>query len=258
MQNLGAQIRMLRKRAGLTQVELARALGLSGNSLVSRIETGQLRPSDQTLRSLADVFGIEVAQLTTLSSDAEGSTPLSLEVDEAHKRLSSAVDRLVAEAQRQQQGLASFFSASQLNTIWDISQKLHRESQAETVWVMTPDLRLDLELPEVHAVVHSNLARGVRYRYLIPNTKSMKARAQHLLKTLGAPSLLQFRIGQTELFDFSFETVLYDATRADTRQALIVAPTRRPDFDIVLGHDATERFRAAFERRWRSAVPGPQ
>jgi transcriptional regulator with XRE-family HTH domain len=50
-------LRKLRKRAGLSQSEVARRIGVT-SEMVCRLEGGTARPSIQTLAKLADLFGV--------------------------------------------------------------------------------------------------------------------------------------------------------------------------------------------------------
>jgi transcriptional regulator with XRE-family HTH domain len=53
---IGRCLRELRKSVGWSQVELARAAGMSATAL-SRIETGRLRPQAASLRLLLGIMG---------------------------------------------------------------------------------------------------------------------------------------------------------------------------------------------------------
>jgi transcriptional regulator with XRE-family HTH domain len=53
---VGGNIRTARKRAGMSQSELARALGLSDAMAVSRWERGAHSPNDTNLVALADLL----------------------------------------------------------------------------------------------------------------------------------------------------------------------------------------------------------
>lgn len=63
-------IRTARKSAGLTQHELAVALGRGDAMTVSRWERGEHRPSDEYLIALSDVLGVSVADLFSESEAA--------------------------------------------------------------------------------------------------------------------------------------------------------------------------------------------
>ncbi len=66
-QAIGAQVRQLRRRVGITVSELAAAAGLSGGML-SKIENGQISPSLASLQALASALNVP---LTTFFSTFE-------------------------------------------------------------------------------------------------------------------------------------------------------------------------------------------
>ncbi|SFL90908.1 helix-turn-helix domain-containing protein [Pelosinus propionicus] len=71
----GKRIRALREMQGITQLELAEKAGID-NSLVSRIENGQSEGSIQSLKKIATVLGVTVAELlneSTASIEKESS-----------------------------------------------------------------------------------------------------------------------------------------------------------------------------------------
>jgi transcriptional regulator with XRE-family HTH domain len=59
---LGARIKELRKKAGLSQDELSEKIGIDGKYL-SRIEVGKRYPSLGTLESIADALRVEMREL---------------------------------------------------------------------------------------------------------------------------------------------------------------------------------------------------
>jgi len=59
---LGANVRRVRQRAGLTQADLAQRAGLA-QPAISLIEAGQANPTVQTLQQLADALGCPLADL---------------------------------------------------------------------------------------------------------------------------------------------------------------------------------------------------
>jgi transcriptional regulator with XRE-family HTH domain len=65
---LGETIRRLRKENGLTQAQLAEAIGVD-ESYISKIETGRLpyTPSEETLRLLAQVLKADQLELLALA-----------------------------------------------------------------------------------------------------------------------------------------------------------------------------------------------
>lgn len=59
MSGIGAKIKEARKKAGLTQVELAKAAGIS-RSYLADAEGGRYNPSVKTLVSIASVCGVDL------------------------------------------------------------------------------------------------------------------------------------------------------------------------------------------------------
>ncbi len=56
------RVRELRRRNGLSQADLARLSGV-GQDTISNLESGRHEPRPSTLRKIAAVFGVEVANL---------------------------------------------------------------------------------------------------------------------------------------------------------------------------------------------------
>jgi DNA-binding XRE family transcriptional regulator len=61
-EHVGARIRELRTRAGMTQVDLARAAGLT-QSHVSRLENAEHSATNLTLTKIATALGVEVGEI---------------------------------------------------------------------------------------------------------------------------------------------------------------------------------------------------
>lgn len=69
-----AFVRVHRRKWGLTQVELARLLGLASRSAVSRIERAERVPTTATLIACGIVFGLAMPELfPSLHGDVEGA-----------------------------------------------------------------------------------------------------------------------------------------------------------------------------------------
>lgn len=259
MPAVGDHLRNLWSRAGLTQIQSAQVIGLSGNSLISRIESGSVSPTASMLNALAEFFDQDFEALMAMST-AETHThavlhsELSAMADEASRardHLNSTVEGLLGEFDQHQQALTSFMIASKLNLVWSLPRKLKRERQAKSVWVLTPALESETNIPGIRATVGDNLGRGVGYHYLIPEREIALERARVLCDEFeNGP--LEIRVAPTSLFDFTIETVIYDPG-SKRRLSLMVAPTRRPEFDIVLGSDAADRFEQSFSIRWDEA-----
>ena len=72
MTTFGDNVRNIRKEKGMTQEELALALGYKDRSSVNKIEKNVAQIPQETIQRLADVLGVPVAKLF---ADAEPVTP---------------------------------------------------------------------------------------------------------------------------------------------------------------------------------------
>ncbi|MEI6213373.1 MAG: helix-turn-helix transcriptional regulator [Desulfuromonadales bacterium] len=76
---LGARIKELRKRVGLSQDQLAEKVGIDGKYL-SRIEVGKRCPSIDTLERVADSLQVEIKELFDYSHhNVEATSPRGIE-----------------------------------------------------------------------------------------------------------------------------------------------------------------------------------
>lgn len=66
---LGAKVRMLRKRRGLKQHELAKKIGTARASYISQVERNEANPAYKTLQSLADALGVDLAELMSKKTE---------------------------------------------------------------------------------------------------------------------------------------------------------------------------------------------
>jgi transcriptional regulator with XRE-family HTH domain len=73
LDGIGGRLREERVRAGISQRELARRLGLSA-SLISQLESGQSRPSVGTLYSIVTELGVSLDQVIR-GNDVDASQP---------------------------------------------------------------------------------------------------------------------------------------------------------------------------------------
>jgi len=87
---LGARIRATRKAAGLTQAELAEAVGVEPES-INRIENAKLNPSRDTLQKVGKALGVKLGDL--LSEDTPVHVPKP-SLTPARRRLLRLVDGL--------------------------------------------------------------------------------------------------------------------------------------------------------------------
>lgn len=256
---LGDMVRQLRIERGLTQKQLAKKVGLRGNAFISRIERGSALPSVPMQRRLADVLGVEAALLAArVSRESHGSTATALladigqAFDGARQRFANELDALSRSLAEHQVRLAHTLRLSELQLLWGLPDKLAYEATVHTAWVLSPDLVLDASNAPLRAVVAQNLARGVEYRYLVPNQRAVIRRAQQMLRDAPAGANVRMRVMEQVVPLLVTEVVLYDA-RSERRLGLMVAPTERPDVDCVLSAAHAHRLVRAFDAAWRSA-----
>lgn len=100
VQSIGRAISKYRQAVGLTQAQLAEILGIS-NDAVSRMERGKSVPSVLRLLELSEIFGCEVADLLTESSNRSIDQARKLELlfhhleDGERSELVALIERIV-------------------------------------------------------------------------------------------------------------------------------------------------------------------
>ncbi len=87
---LGEKIKNFRKRAGLSQMELETAIG-AANGSVSRIESGQVNPTKETILQLAKVLKLNEKELSDLLG-VKPLLPTRIEVDKALEECKTYLD----------------------------------------------------------------------------------------------------------------------------------------------------------------------
>ena len=92
---IGIRIRTMRKSRGLTQEDLAKAIGQSASS-ITMYETGRREPDFETLESLADIFNIPLAYLVSNNSSTE-----YIPRTEESRTLAKGIDQLPKEQREQ-------------------------------------------------------------------------------------------------------------------------------------------------------------
>lgn len=77
MRRFGEKVRQLRRKNGMTLQELARELGYSDHTFLSRIERGQKKPSTELVVAIAQKFNVRTdtllldnLEIETLSGEA--------------------------------------------------------------------------------------------------------------------------------------------------------------------------------------------
>lgn len=96
--SLGAHIGVLRKEIGMTQAELARAIGVSQQTVFA-YELGDRRVSVLILVKLAKVFGVSVEELASMSKPIRPPTlrlsPAGTRHAERYQQMSKTEQRFV-------------------------------------------------------------------------------------------------------------------------------------------------------------------
>lgn len=72
---IGQRLKMLRERAGWTQVELGQKVGVTSNA-VSNWERGATEPDIKTILALADLFSVTTDYLLSRTDDRTAYTPV--------------------------------------------------------------------------------------------------------------------------------------------------------------------------------------
>lgn len=101
-QELGLTIRTMRKSRGMTQKDLADAIGQSATS-ITMYENGQRRPDRETLEALADTFNVNLSSLVLTEptiDDIEAYLDALPKTEEA-RILSKGIDQLPEEQRKQ-------------------------------------------------------------------------------------------------------------------------------------------------------------
>ena len=70
---LGEKIKLLRKRNGVSQEELATMLKINRNYL-SRIETGKSEPTSGVLKHIAEIFSVDLNSLLDINDEENKNT----------------------------------------------------------------------------------------------------------------------------------------------------------------------------------------
>ena len=73
---IGENIRDLRRKSGMNQMELAQLLGYTDRSSIAKIETGKVDISQTKLCQLAEIFGVTVEQLLGVAREGAARVPI--------------------------------------------------------------------------------------------------------------------------------------------------------------------------------------
>lgn len=88
-------LRRLRKQDGLTQNDIARRLGIA-KSTVSMYECGRREPDFETMEAIADLFNVDMNQLTDHTASSHPLSPSERELLAAY-RAASDDDRMIVD-----------------------------------------------------------------------------------------------------------------------------------------------------------------
>lgn len=183
---LGSRVRAARLKRGMTQTRLAQRLGPSGLSVgyVSRIESGQRRPTAEVVDDLAAALDVEVDELLTGVS-ADEINQIRLLVDYAELALESGQPvEAQAQAARASEKAVSAGLEDLEQRIRFILARAH-EAQGhsdEAILALTPltrsDVRWDIRVPAAISLVRCHRDAG-------DYTRAIEC-GEDLLQTMGA------------------------------------------------------------------------
>ena len=95
--DLSKRIRFLRVRKGMTQEQLASAMGLKNRDSISKIELGKQDISTQQISLLADIFDVSIPYLLFGQVDKEEITLEDMELLKAYYRAPPNIQRAIKE-----------------------------------------------------------------------------------------------------------------------------------------------------------------
>ena len=95
--DLPKRIRFLRVRKGMTQEQLASAMGLKNRDSISKIELGKQDISTQQISLLADIFDVSISYLLFGQIDKEEITLEDMELLKAYYRAPPHIQRAIKE-----------------------------------------------------------------------------------------------------------------------------------------------------------------
>lgn len=95
--DLSKRIRFLRVRKGMTQEQLASAMGLKNRDSISKIELGKQDISTKQISLLADIFDVSISYLLFGQIDKEEITLEDMELLKAYYRAPPHIQRAIKE-----------------------------------------------------------------------------------------------------------------------------------------------------------------
>jgi hypothetical protein len=166
-------------------------------------------------------------------------------------------------------------SSRKTSSVLSESEVFMIESSAHEVWIYAYDLAWEEENSPFTKLVRDNLARGVKYRYLVPNDPAVLNRVQHICGSVSqirnVDSLIKFRATRRERLITQFGLVIYNPNfraspengeHAETTPVVVFFPhfsdfssgvdQYQPVFLATYGA-STARIQEAFFQYWKGA-----
>lgn len=197
MVDIGKRIKSARQKAGMSQEELAQAIG-STKSAVSRYEAGKRQPRYDQLLNIADALGVSVHALVDWGDVDEeafkelfiyGEGPAQPEVIE-HEAAPSELEALLAKLQDGKPLLLSPDKLAKLKAtpkeqVAAALEKAEQEEQGHIVHISAPYYRLRGMSPDRREQLKAEKDRAVRYEHSL----GVSHLASDILGQLNAPQL---------------------------------------------------------------------
>jgi transcriptional regulator with XRE-family HTH domain len=257
--SLAEKLRYLRKSRGMSQVELARRLGLKNNAFISHLERGTKRPSESLLRKLAEVFSYDYASLCALAGGS-GALATSSQVELHPAAGADLMARVRREVELFGQRMGDLVGEALPEFLWSREDRLLAESASREVWILAPQIAHHGVEEDLLTVASANLGRGVRYCYLIADTKEMRIETGRLLKRYQEAIGVQLgdeaeggpEVGfvPQDSFPFVFETALFDPRDPARIRGSLVPPAEDSEWEIALSQPQALHLARHFTRLW--------
>ncbi len=256
--NLADKLRYLRKSRGMSQVELARRLGLKNNAFISHLERGTKRPSETLLRKIADVFAYDYDSLRVLAGPAATGPGVQVELQPA--AAADLMARIRRDVELFGERLSDLVAESLPEFLWSREDRLIAEGASREVWILAPKLAHHGVEEALLAVARANLKRGVRYCYLIADAKEMRIEAGRLLKRYQESTGGAYGIDEAtgpevafvpqDRFPFVFETALFDPRDPARIRGSLLPPVEEPEWEVALNRQQAMDLARHFARLW--------
>ncbi|MFL6138771.1 MAG: helix-turn-helix domain-containing protein [Frankiaceae bacterium] len=248
--DLGQRVSNLRRRKGMTQVELGRAVGVDP-SFLSLVEKGKRRPSDRVIRALAAQLGTTVEHLTNGTNGRGGdlrSVELDLRFAEVALRTgdpASARDRFAA-AHEQAIALGDGYVAEQYEALWGLARAFQALGQYREAIVVFEALLAERELPStVHPVtVQMRLCRAYTSVGDLRRAIDLGESALAGIGPLDKPDA----VVSDELVELASTLAAAYQERGDLTRAQTLIDT------VVVAAEATDSMRARGAAYWTAAT----